>query len=57
MAEKKSEPVCPLCGLLSALAETDVVKHLRKARKEMLLAARCIIDRKLARLEEKEEPE
>lgn len=57
MAEKKGEMWCPVCALLSSLAETDAVKHLRKARKEVLLAVKSVIDKKIEELEEKEEEE
>lgn len=57
MAEAKKEicEICPLYRLLSRFAGSEAVDHLLRARKEVLLAVRSVLDARIDALERKRE--
>ncbi|MDI6703285.1 MAG: hypothetical protein QME40_01230 [bacterium] len=53
MKEKKSEwSSCPVYNAISELFSNEAIRHLLRAKKEILLAFRSLIDAKLEKLEE-----
>jgi len=54
MAKERLEDVCPLCLLMKTFRNHPVAKHLRSARREVLLAVRSVLDARIEALEEDE---
>ncbi|HIE53190.1 MAG TPA: hypothetical protein EYP85_15670 [Armatimonadetes bacterium] len=55
MCKEEKECVCPICRLFSCILGSEAIRHLRQARKEVLLAVRSLIDARIEALEKKEE--
>jgi hypothetical protein len=47
---------CPFCHVLKQLSDSGAATHLRNARKEVLLAAKALIEAKLEQLEHHDKP-
>lgn len=45
---------CPICEMMNRVKDSETLKHLKNARREMLLAMKSFIEAGLARLDEKE---
>ena len=55
---KKSEKTakCPMCEFMAWSEQSEAVKHLKNARKEMLLAVKSMVESCLSALDVEEKP-
>ena len=55
---KQSEPevVCPVCQFMSWAKDAKATKHLRNARREVLLAVKAAVEAGIERLDKEEAP-
>ena len=57
MAKKREKTVqCPMCEFMSWSDQSKAVKHLKNARKEMLLAVKSVVESCLSALDVEEKP-